>query len=95
MTRQLDLTSRERRAQILFVWLLPVIGAWIAIEIYRPSRPRRKPHRLAANNIHPLVDQATRPIAQDQMHAAEQYLEREVTGLGHEAPSDSHFDGSH
>jgi len=95
VVHQTDLTSRQRRTQVLFVWLLPVIGAWIAIEIYRPSRPHHKRRRLAADEIHPLVEQATRPIAQDQMEAAEQYLEREMTGMGHEAPADSHFDGSH
>jgi hypothetical protein len=95
VTRQLDLSPQQRRSQILFIWLLPVIGAWIAIEINRHSQPAQQRPRLVADEIHPLVEQAARPVADGETRAAEQYIERELTDFGRDAPSDSHSDGFH
>ena len=90
---QTDLPANQRRLQLWFIWLLPVIAAVITIEVHRRSTFRRRHQRLVADEIHPLVDQALRPFAKGEMQAAERYFENEVIDLGHDIGGHGHSDG--
>jgi len=92
---QSDVPPQQRRLQVLFVWLLPVIGAVIAVEVYRRTRFTRTRPKLVADEIHPILDQALRPLADAEMRASEQYIEKGLTDFGHDSAGDGHVDGSH
>ena len=49
--RQTELPPQERRFQILFIWLLPVIGALITVEVHRRTAFHRPRPRLVADEI--------------------------------------------
>ena len=92
--RQADLSPQQRWSQFLFIWVLPVVGAWIALEINRPwRRPLIRRPGLAADEINPIVDQALRPLANAEMRAAERYIDNELADFGHDASSASHDAG--
>lgn len=90
-----DLPIHQKRLQLLFVWLFPVIGALVSIEVYRRSTPRTPRQRLAAEEIHPLVDQALRPIANGQTRASERYIENELIDVGPNMGGHGQSDGGH
>lgn len=92
---QIDLPAHQRRSQILFIWLIPVIGAVIAIEVHRPPTFRRPRSRLVADEIQPILNQALRPQADAATRAAEQYIEKELIDFGHDASAHGHSDGPH
>src|SRR3954447_6980039 len=81
---QTDLPTNQRRLQLLFIWLLPVIAAVIVIEVHRRPTFRRPRQRLVADEIHPLVDQALRPLADGATKTSERYVENELIDLGHD-----------
>lgn len=41
VARESDLLPTQRRNQIIFLWLLPIAGALMALEFHRRSKPRR------------------------------------------------------
>jgi hypothetical protein len=92
---QTDLPASQRRLQLLFIWLLPVIAAAITIEVYRRSPFRRPRQRLVADEIHPLINQALRPLADGETRATERYIENELIDLGHDIGGHGHSDGGH
>lgn len=92
---QSDLPANQRRLQLLFIWLIPVIAALIAIEVYRRSPFRKPRQRLVADEIHPIVDQALRPMADGATRAAERYIENELIDFGHDISGHGHSDGVH
>jgi hypothetical protein len=92
---QIELPSHQRRAQILFIWLLPVIGAWITGEVYRRATFRRPRSWVDADEIHPIINQAVRPLADEATRASEQYIEKELTDFGRDSAAHGHSDGPH
>jgi len=92
VARQTDLPLVQRHFQIMFVWLLPVIGAMMAMEIHRRAKQHKPRARLAADEISPILDQALRPLADAATRTSERYIEKELTDFGHDA---SHSDGPH
>lgn len=93
--RQIELPAHQRSSQILFIWIVPVIGAVIAIEVHRRPALRRPRSRLVADEIHPIVDQALRPLADAEMRASEQYIEKDLIDFGHDLGGHGHSDGPH
>ncbi len=93
--RQIDLPPHQRRAQLLFIWLVPVIGAVTAIEVHRRPTFRRTRSRLVADEIHPIVGQALRPLADAEMRASEQHIEKDLIEFGHDLGGHGHSDGPH
>ena len=53
VARQIDLPKLPRRSQIIFIWLLPVIGAMITLEIHRRAEPHGAAASGAADAINP------------------------------------------
>jgi hypothetical protein len=53
VARQIDLPRAQRRLQLLFIWLLPVVGAMISLRIHRPDKPYRARSSGASNDIYP------------------------------------------
>ena len=49
VARQIDLPAAQKRLQLIFIWLLPVVGAMIALRIHRPTNPIG--HVLAVHQI--------------------------------------------
>jgi hypothetical protein len=92
---QTDLPADQRRLQLLFIWLVPVIAAMITIEVHRRSPFRRPRQRLVADEIHPLVDEALRPLADGATRASERYIESELVEVRHDIGGHGHSDGGH
>ena len=92
---QTDVPANQRRLQFLFVWLLPVIGAWVTVEVHRQTTFRMPRLRIAADDIHPIIDQALRPLADSALRASEKYIEKELTDFGHDMAAHGHSDGAH
>jgi hypothetical protein len=93
--RQTDVPPHQRRLQLLFIWLLPMIGAMITGEVYRRTTFHRPRQRLVADEIHPIIDQAARPLADAATRASERYIEKELTDFGHDAAGHGHSDSPH
>src|SRR5438094_770672 len=77
VARQIDLPRVQRRSQIIFIWLLPVVRAMIALEIHRRAKPYDARTRVAADEIHPIVDQALRPLADAATQTSARFIEQE------------------
>jgi hypothetical protein len=92
---QTDVPTHQRRLQLLFVWLLPVIGALITVEVHRRTTFRRPRSRLVADEIHPIISEGARPLADATMRASEQYIEKELTDFGQDAAAHGHSDSPH
>jgi hypothetical protein len=92
LLRQSDVPRHQRRWQLLLTWLVPVIGALLVIEMYRPARrfPRRR--FVTADEINPMLNQALQPLANDATRAAESFIEQEIfdATLDHFTDSASH-----
>lgn len=93
--RQIDVAKRQRRYQIAFIWLLPIIGALIALEIHRQTKPDGAPASLAADEIHPMLDQALRPLADAATRTSARIIEQEVIDFGHDHSGHSDSGASH
>lgn len=85
---QSDVPPVQRRWQLVLIWIVPVIGALLVIEMYRPARWRRSKF-VTANEINPMVNQALQPLAKDATHAAESFIEQEVFDAIHDHFTDS------
>ena len=77
LLKQSDVPAVQRRLQLVLIWVVPVIGALLVIEIHRPSR-RRRSKFVTADEINPMLNQALQPLAKDATHAAESFIEQEV-----------------
>ena len=77
LLRQSDLPPLQRRWQLVLIWVVPVIGALLVIEMYRPTRWRRSKF-LTADEVNPMLNQALQPLAKDATRAAEGFIEQEV-----------------
>ena len=53
VARQTDLPRAQRRLQLVFIWLLPVVGAMISLRIHRPEKPYRARSSGASDDIYP------------------------------------------
>jgi three-Cys-motif partner protein len=53
VARQIDLPRAQRRLQLLFIWLLPVVGAMISLRIHRPDKSYRARSSGASNDVYP------------------------------------------
>lgn len=91
--RETEIPPHQRRAQLLFIWLVPVLGALITTEVHRRTTFRRPRLRTVADEIHPIIDQALRPLADDATRASEHYIEQEVMDFGQ--GGHGHSDGPH
>jgi len=58
--------------------------ALITIEVYRRTPFRRPRLRTVADEIHPIIDQALRPVADEATRASEHYIEQEMIDFGHD-----------
>jgi hypothetical protein len=94
IARQIDVPRRQRRSQVIFTWLLPVVGALIALEIHRRARPYSARARLAADEINPVVEQALRPQADAATQTSARFIEQQAIDFA-EHSGHSHSDGSH
>jgi hypothetical protein len=53
VARQIDLPAAQKRLQLIFIWLLPVVGAMISLRIHRPDKPYGAHSSGASNDIYP------------------------------------------
>lgn len=92
---QADLPPDQHRLQLLFIWLVPVVAAVIAIEVHRRSTFHQRRQRLIADEIHPIIDQALRPLADGETRMTERNIENELMDFGHDIGGLGHSDGGH
>jgi hypothetical protein len=92
---QSDVPRDQRRWQLLLTWVVPVIGALLVIEMYRPSRRWRRSKFVTADEINPMLNQALQPLAQDATRAAEGFIEQEIFDATLDHFTDSGGDGGH
>jgi hypothetical protein len=93
--REIEVPPHQRSAQLLFIWLVPVLGALMTIEVYRRTTFRRPRLRTVADEIHPIIDQALRPLADEATRASEHYIEQDMIDFGHDIGGHGHSDGPH
>jgi hypothetical protein len=94
VVRQIDLPGLQRRAQVIFVWLVPIIGALIALEIHRRAKSYQPRARLAADEINPVVNEALRLLADAATRAFARVIEQEAVDFAEHA-GHAHSDGSY
>jgi hypothetical protein len=95
LRREIEIPHPQRRAQLLFIWLVPVLGALIAVEVYRRTAFRRSCLRTVADEIDPIIDQALRLLADEATRASEHYIEQDLLDFGHDVGGHGHSDSPH
>jgi hypothetical protein len=93
LLRQLDVPRHQRRWQLLLTWMVPVVGALLVIEMYRPPRRWRRSKFVTADEINPMLNQALQPLAKDATQAAEGFIEQEIFDAALQNFTDSGGDG--
>jgi Tfp pilus assembly protein PilX len=89
-----DVPRLQRGWQLVLIWVVPVVGAVLVVEMHRPSRRRRV--FLTADEIHPMLNQALQPAANAATRAAEGFIEQEAFDAAVDHFTDhSGVDGSH
>jgi len=98
LIREPDLPRLQRIAQLVVVWVVPIVGALLVLELHRPPRRRRLTTSLNADQINPTLKQALQPLADGETRAATGFVEQEVFDavldhIGHDSGGDA--GGSH
>ena len=76
--RERDLPWVQRLAQVVLVWAVPFIGAFLVSELHHPSKRMRRVGALTADEVNPMLNQALQPMADGATRAAAGFIENEV-----------------
>jgi len=79
LVRAADMPRRQKIAQCIFAWVVPIIGAHLVVHFLSESEPQAIPERWIPNDIiNGMLDSALGVTVRQVAHYSESVLEKEV-----------------